>query len=321
MRTHSHAALITAITQLSAHDGPGLRTTLFFKGCSLQCQWCHNPETIHLFPQLEWDSTLCIGCRICTTTCKNNALNFSENTNFPFNHAKCVYCFSCTRTCPSKALNVVGKKYTLPTIMDLIKKDEVLIKTMDGGITFSGGEPVLQAGFISELSRLLKKKNFHLALDTCGQAPLNNYKQVLPFIDLLLFDIKVFSSIKHREFTGYGNQRILSNLYNISGWVRNRELSTRIWIRTPLIPGMTASAKNISGIGNLLNEQFSDVVDRWELCSFNNMCKDKYKRLGIDWVLEQVPLMHEKQVAELLNHAKQTAPFVKQIVATGLTEK
>ncbi|MEG1544149.1 MAG: glycyl-radical enzyme activating protein [Tannerellaceae bacterium] len=312
-------ALITNVTSLSSHDGPGLRTTVFFKGCSLKCRWCHNPETIRQEPELEWNRRLCIGCFTCNSRCNSRAI--SAQANYLIDKKQCVQCFTCVESCPSEALKVIGRSYSLEALEALIVKDEKLIKTMHGGVTFSGGEPALQSEFVAMLAQRLKSKGLHLALDTSGQAPWKNYEQLLPVIDLLLFDLKEMNPTKHAEFTGTDNRLIHENILRIAEYIRTHQLATRIWIRTPLIPQMTAFQENIAAVGLFINTYLSDCVDKWELCSFNNLCGDKYDRLGVRWELEKVSLLSESEMNELLVRAKQSASSIKQVTASGLNRK
>lgn len=321
MQEKEPVATIVRIASLCSHDGPGLRTTLFFKGCTLHCRWCHNPETIHPFPELKWTSRECIGCRECEEICNNGAIDFSRQRDYLIEKDRCVRCFSCVEHCPSQALRIIGEEYSFRALSEQILKDEVLIKSMDGGVTFSGGEPALYPDFICRLAERLKERNLHLALDTCGQAPISAYIQMLPFLDLLLFDIKEIEPDKHAVFTGQDNRKIIDNLYIIAESIREKQLPTRIWIRTPLIPGMTASIENIYGIGRLINDSFSDLVDKWELCTFNNMCAGKYTSLGLNWPLATTSLLTEKEMKLMLDTAKRSAIEIKQITASGLTKK
>lgn len=321
MQERELAANLVKITPLSSHDGPGLRTTVFFKGCPLHCRWCHNPETIHPFPELKWTKRDCIGCRQCEKACKNGAIDFSLKREYVIDTDKCIRCFSCVEHCPSKALSIIGHKYSPQTLSACILKDEALLKSIDGGVTFSGGEPALYPDFITVLARKLKERDLHLALDTCGQVSSSAYERMLPFLDLLLFDIKEINPERHIAFTGKDNRRVIDNLHIIAGLIRKSRLHTRIWVRTPLIPGMTASVENIAGIGKLLNDSFSDLIDKWELCAFNNMCADKYTELGLNRSLATVPLLTNEEMAALLDTAKKSAGEIKQITASGLIKQ
>lgn len=314
-------AWLSHITSLSSHDGPGMRTTLFFKGCSLQCSWCHNPETIHSFPDLEWQSRTCIACRRCELACLTGAINFQSENGFPINQQTCTRCFNCVEHCPSGALKPNGTRYSVDQIVRKIEKEEKLLKKMGGGITFSGGEPALQADFIAEVARELKERHLHTALDTCGQAPISAYENLLPLMDLLLFDMKEFDSLKHKQFTGAGNEKIVANLFQIANHIREKRLSTQIWVRTPLIPGATATEENVAAIAHFLSDNFSDLVERWELCAFNNLCISKYRQLGREWKWAGTPLLNEADMAHFLSVAKKSAPHILFIKASGLTKK
>lgn len=311
-------ALITQIASLSSHDGPGVRTTLFFKGCSLRCLWCHNPETISSFPELVWQKRLCIGCKRCVEACLCKAADFSLHDVYPISKERCTHCGRCTEVCPSGALQVTGKQYTIQSLVNHISKEEGLIRAMHGGITFSGGEPALQAAFIKELASVLKERGLHTALDTCGQAPRAAYNLLLPYMDLLLFDIKEIDTGKHALFTGWGNEIILGNLLYIADRIRKEQLPVRLWIRTPLIPEMTATNENIAGIGSFISEHLADLVKKWELCAFNTMCTNKYEQQGVKWTLADKSLLSSDDMAVLLKTARQYAPDIDQVTSSGL---
>ena len=314
-------AVVSDIHSLSAHDGPGMRTTIFFKGCSLKCLWCHNPETIKPQPEIRWDNTKCLGCRICEEVCPMTAISFAEDDHYIINKEKCIACGICAEVCPSQALEIVGKEYTVEELFQRILKDERFIKSGGGGVTFSGGEPLLNTPFLKELSEKLKKHNFHLTLDTGGNVNPDYFEEILPYIDLILYDLKEIDNRRHKEFTGSNNEKIFNNLFHIRDIIKKQRLKTRIWIRTPLIPGMTDTEDNISGIGDLLSLEFADVIDKWELLGFNNMCSDKYRKLGFDWALGKVELLSLPKADNLLHTARKAAAGIGKVVFTGLTYK
>lgn len=313
-------SLITQISYLSFHDGPGVRTTVFFKGCLLKCSWCHNPETINPSVEMEWKSRLCIACMKCEDICPSSAIKVAGN-GYIIDKDRCSSCYKCVEACPSSALSLVAKEYTAEQLLDSILKDKELIQMLGGGVTFSGGEPALQAPFIRCLVDTLKREGLHIALDTSGQAPWSAYELLLPHIDLLLFDIKEIQSSKHKIFTGAGNEKILQNLLNIASYIRANNLPVRIWIRTPLIPDMTATLENIKEIGIFISENISDLTDKWELCTFNNLCVDKYRQLGLKWSLLDKSLLTEDLRQDLLSVALQTAHNIKMVTSTGLIKK
>jgi pyruvate formate lyase activating enzyme len=313
------SAIVTEIRSLSPHDGPGLRTTLYFKGCSLKCQWCHNPETIGSSPEIEWDSKSCIDCRICEAECPEKAIAFSEPQAYIIDKNKCTACGLCVESCPSKALKKIGQPYTVHQLVERIQKDDNFIKRSNGGVTFSGGEPALQYPFIAELALKLKAHDYHLALDTCGAATAKAYETLVPLMDLILFDLKEMDNARHRLFTGGSNVEIHKNLTLILKTIEQHNLCTEVWIRTPLIPGMTNTSENIQGIGELISTKKG--IQKWDLCTFNNLCVAKYRKLGQEWGLEHDELLSITDAANLLNLARQSVPEEVSVTLSGLTKK
>lgn len=297
-------ALILDIQRMSTEDGPGLRTTVFFKGCGLSCAWCHNPESIKNIIEVQWVETRCIGCRSCSNICKNGGLDFTES-GIKIDRAKCKSCLNCVNICPSGALEAKGKYCNLNDLYNEVIKDETYFKKSGGGVTASGGEALLQADFLGEFFKKLKEKGINTALDTAGFVNKESIEEVLPFTDLVLYDIKIFDSEKHKKYTGSGNKKILENLLYIAAYMRKKSVKG-LWIRTPVIPGSTADEENIIAIGNFIADNLLDVTERWELCAFNNLCRDKYKRLGIEWLYKDTDLMKKNQMENLENAAKTT---------------
>jgi len=313
------SAILTEIRSLSPHDGPGLRTTLYFKGCSLKCKWCHNPETIGSSPEIEWDEKICIDCRICEAECPEKAIAFSEPQAYIIDKNKCTVCGICVESCPSKALKKIGQSYTVNQLVERIQKDDNFIKRSNGGVTFSGGEPALQYPFIAELALKLKAHDYHIALDTCGAAPAKAYETLVPLMDLILFDLKEMDNTRHRLFTGGSNVEIHKNLALILKIIEHNNLSAEVWIRTPLIPGMTNTFENIQGIGELISTKKG--IQKWDLCTFNNLCVAKYRKLGQEWGLEHAELLSTTDAANLLHIARQSVPAEVSVTLSGLTKK
>ncbi len=314
-------ALVTDIHSLSAHDGPGMRTTVFFKGCSLRCAWCHNPETIRKEQEITWEAEKCLGCHACEMVCPVKAISFNRESNYIIDRESCIACELCVEVCPAEALKTAGEKYSVEELYERIVKDEPFIKGAGGGVTFSGGEPLLQVDFLKELAKKLKERSFHLALDTCGMVPPEHLQGMLPLTDLVLFDLKEMDSRKHKVFTGAGNERILRNLFVMRDYIRERNLKTEVWIRTPLIPGMTDTEENIYAIGDFLAQEFSGMISRWELLGFNNMCTTKYRKLGISWPLAEEELLPAGQTRYLLEVARKAGKGLKEISFSGLTRR
>lgn len=316
----ANSALILHLQRLSTEDGPGIRTTIFFKGCPLHCWWCHNPESIAFYPQVQWIETRCVGCETCLTACPNDVLSRMPSGEIVLNREKCQGCGSCVIACPSTALELLGQQVTLDDLEAELLKDQAYFAASDGGVTASGGEPTLQAPFVALLFQRLQAAGIHTALDTCGACPPKALEYILPHTDLVLYDLKLIDDAEHQRVTGQDNQRILSNLLKVAHWLRCGEIKARLWIRTPLIPGITDSDVNLNALGDFLHRNLDGVVDRWELCAFNNLCRDKYRRLGMLWRFDETPLMTQDMLDRCEASAKDSSFDPVRIEVTGATE-
>jgi pyruvate formate lyase activating enzyme len=290
------------LQRTSTEDGPGLRTTVFLKGCSLACSWCHNPEAMAAKPQLVWDRSKCIGSRECVDTCPEQALG-RVGSIIEIDHARCTACGDCVEHCPSGALETLGVRWTLDDLVAEVAKDRSYFEAYGGGVTVSGGEPALHARFVAPFLKRCRELGLHTAVDTCGMCSASALEALSPYTDLVLYDLKEIDSAKHLEFTGQANDRILSNLVELAARMRATKRPDELWIRTPLIPNATLSDENIHGIGSFIAKHLADVVTRWELCAFNNLASDKYERLGMNWKFTGMPL---SATAEL-EHAERIA--------------
>ncbi len=286
------------IQRMSSEDGPGLRVTAFLKGCSLACKWCHNPESISPRGEVEWMATRCLGCRTCESNCIPGSLKLTEQ-GMEINRKTCTGCFMCADLCPSGAMVLKGNKIDEKTLCKELLKDRAYFDK-EGGVTVSGGEPLLQAGVV-DLLRDLKNEGVSTAVDTCGLVSSEVLAKALEVTDIVLFDMKMIDSEDHIKWTGRGNEEIINNFKLVNIWANK---TGRLWVRTPVIPGATDSEENITAIGNFLGN--FDGVERWELCAFNNLCRDKYKRYGIDWMFQDSELMTEEKMEQLLACAKST---------------
>ena len=294
---------ILEIIRMSTEDGPGIRTTVFFKGCSLNCSWCHNPESISPKPQIQWLGTSCIGCGICVKTCKELALEKTEK-GIIINRSLCNGCGLCTEECPTTAIELLGKKWNVHDLACELVKDRAYFEPSFGGVTLSGGEAALQNDFCLSLLKELKESRIQTALDTCGQVSQAVLASLLPYVDILLYDIKEIDLERHRKFVGYGNEKILANAIFAANYKKTHVTPKTFWIRTPVIPGATDTAENIRGIGDFISTNLHGTVARWELCAFNNLCRDKYKRLGIEWSFANKELPERSLMEELAQIAR-----------------
>jgi pyruvate formate lyase activating enzyme len=311
---------VLEIQRMSTEDGPGLRTTVFLKGCSLKCKWCHNPESISKVPQIQWIGNRCIGCQTCLETCRQNSLAFSES-GLQIDRSCCEGCGECADACPSTALELMGTEWELEALIKEVIKDKAYFDKSNGGVTVSGGEPALQPMFVTAFLKGLKEKGIQTALDTCGLCSRSALEMILPHSTMVLFDLKEIDPAKHKEFTGGDLDKILDNLLLVRDTIRSHVHPKTLWIRTPIIPGTTDRHENILGIGRFLAENMGNVVDRWELCSFNNLCKDKYQRLGLKWDYENSELKSENELDALLSTARKSGINPDLVMWSGSTTR
>lgn len=307
--------IVLEIQRMSTEDGPGIRTTVFMKGCSLKCAWCHNPESISFKPRIQWIKTNCIGCGICIDLCRESALSF-HNKDIYIDREKCTNCGNCSDECPSGAIEIIGSKWTEDKLVEEILKDRAYFEKSSGGITISGGEPGLQADFVSLLLQRLKSEGVNTAFDTCGMFSEDSLIKILPFTNIVLFDLKEIDPVKHTQFTGSTNDLILNNLKFINNYIKDNIYPEVLWIRTPIIPDATDTEENISGIAEYLTSN-SIRFDRWELCSFNNLCNKKYERLGLKWNFENYGLFGAETMDKLLFMARKSSARPHNIIWTG----
>lgn len=301
--------LILNYQRMSTEDGPGLRTTLFVKGCPLKCRWCHNPESIYPRPQTEWLGVRCIGCGTCLEVCPKKALTATQN-GIVIDRDACVACGTCVEECPTGALEMKGKNVTPQEAFKELIKDEAYFGK-DGGVTLSGGEITMQSQEAVRLLKMLKERGIGTALDTCGLTTKENLDMLFPYVDVFLYDVKLIDSDRHKEFTGVGNEIILENF----DYLAKKTIGTgkRIWVRTPIIPGATDTDENVRGIARFIKGKY----ERWELCAFNNLCRDKYERLYQDWFYKKTELMTAERMEELVSIAK--AEGLTEVYGTGAT--
>lgn len=308
-RANKQKATVFSIQRFSTEDGPGIRTTVFFKGCPMTCVWCHNPEGIIAKPQTVWFSTKCIGCGTCEEVCKNSGLIHSES-GISIDRKKCLACGECVQECPSEALEIMGGKYDEKELAEIVLKDKTFYETSGGGLTCSGGEAMNYSRFLEKFLPLIQEQGIHIALDTCGSASKEKFDRVLPFVDLVLFDIKLMNPKKHLEYTGITLEKVLESARHI------KASGKPVWVRTPVIPGYTDSKENIAAIARFITEDLGGV-ERFDLLAFSNLCSGKYNQLDMKWELEGVPLMKEDELKVLKTVAVDHG--VSKVVTSGPT--
>lgn len=265
-------AIVFDIQKFSLHDGPGIRTTVFLKGCPLRCVWCHNPESWRAEPELLFTSAKCTGCRRCAEVCPAGVHTFAVDGRHKLDRAACVRCGKCVELCPAEALELCGRLLSVEEVMTEVRKDRVFYENSGGGMTLSGGEPMMRPEFTFILLDAAKKEGIHTALESCGFAPREEFERILPVTDLFLFDIKTMDEAKHLRLTGRDNRLILSNLEFLSG------AGAEIVLRCPLVPGLNDTFGELAGIGELAERL--PAVREIQLEPYHPLGVSKSERLG-----------------------------------------
>ena len=281
-------ARIFEIKRFAVHDGDGIRTTVFFKGCPLRCVWCHNPEGLEIKPQLGFYQHKCVHCGACVTACPQNAHTL-QGGKHTFDRSKCVGCGKCENACLNGALRLYGKEMTVDELLPLLLADREFYETTGGGVTLSGGECLLYAEFCAELLKRLKEEKIHTAVDTCGFVSKSAIDQVAPYTDVFLYDVKAFDEDVHIRCTGQSNKRILENLQYIDG------LGKAIEIRIPYVPQY--NQQEIQNIAEFLSK--CKHVKKVQVLSYHNYAGSKYDALEMENTLpKQLPSEEEVRTAQ-----------------------
>lgn len=275
------------IQRYSINDGPGIRTTIFFKGCPLSCLWCDNPESQSPFPQLLFYPSLCARCYQCAAVCPTQATTVGGDGAIQIDRDKCISCGKCTTVCSAEARVISGKLMKVEDVIEIVKKDSLFYRNSGGGVTASGGEPTSQPQFLKELLIRCHQCGFHTAMETCGYVPWETLEGFLEHVDLFLYDIKHMNPHRHKELTGVDNTLILENARRLAA--KKKQLI----IRFPLIPGYNDSIENLEATKRFVYEL---GVEKLDLVPYHQLGISKYQRLGWDYQLIQVLSYKEEDV-------------------------
>lgn len=289
------------IQKYSVHDGPGIRTVVFLKGCPLSCKWCSNPESQSFKPQLAYARNKCITvneCLRCGEICTAGALTQGEDDKISVAWESCTHCLACTEVCPAGALITYGEERDVKSVIDEVEKDATFYARSGGGLTLGGGEPFAQPEFALALLKEAKRRYIKTAVETCGQASTEVLLEGCKFINTLMFDIKSVNSEKHKEFTGVGCENILKNFRAI----RETFPKLKIRVRTPVIPGFNDTPEDIQAIVDFLKD---DDVE-YELLPYHRLGTQKYENTGVEYTLGDVALDNDlflslREVARQIN--------------------
>lgn len=273
------SGLVFNIQKYSLHDGPGIRTTVFLKGCPLCCAWCHNPESMRAAPEMFITDSRCIACGECRDACPL-AESVPGTGPLPARVPDCLQCGACTDACPTDARQMVGQKRTVADILSEVIADRVFYEQSGGGVTISGGEPLAQPGFLIALLRACRENELHTVLDTTGFGQQENLLAAAQYADLILYDLKTFDPVRHRRLTGRSNESILQNLKALNRVHRN------IWIRLPVVPGYNDDLLDLRQMAQFVAEL--QGVQQVSLLPFHRTGLHKWQRLGLSQPLDDV---------------------------------
>jgi len=302
------------IQRFSIHDGPGIRTTVFLKGCPLHCFWCHNPEGLNPRQEIQFFADRCILCGECVVLCEQGAHQIQDGLHI-YDRSRCVQCGRCIEACCAGAVEFTAKVMTAEDVLEEVLRDEAFYETSHGGITISGGEPLLQYDFTSHLLVLSKASGLHTALETTLYRKWTDIVPLLPLVDLFLIDLKLLGTDQHRAFTGVSNQRILANARKLAG------MDKPVIFHTPVIPNVNDNPDAITAIAQFVHElvqlregrlfDASDPGISLELLPFHRLAGGKYESLGLNYKARDFAPVPQEKLAALLQTANQCGILVK----------
>jgi pyruvate formate lyase activating enzyme len=291
-----HSGIVTDIQRFSIHDGPGIRSTVFLKGCNLRCFWCHNPEALAPRPELQLYPERCIGCGECVRACPNGAHRLSAEGIHEFVRGACHACGACAETCYAQALTLVGRRYTVDEVLAEIRRDRPFYETSGGGVTLSGGEPLLQFDFSYAILEQCRAEGISTAIETAAQFDWARVAAILPMTDLVMMDIKLIDAGRHLAATGAPNGRILANALALG------EQGQPLIVRTPVIPGVNDAPEDIAAIAGFVAQLPS--LQYYELLAFHPMAAAKYAGLGLDYAARALKAPSRERMETLAEVAR-----------------
>lgn len=286
----SQTGVVFNIQRYSVHDGPGIRTVVFLKGCPLRCKWCSNPESQSLHPDIMYNKAACARCGACVQACPTGCIHFTE-TGVLLDRDLCTKCGTCAAVCLFGGLRVVGRRMTVDDVIREVEKDRVFYDRSGGGLTLSGGEPTLQARFAAGLIEAARDRGLTVAIETCGHQDPETFLSLVERVDLVMYDLKIIDASLHRDATGVPNELILENV---------RLLAARdvpLTIRIPVIPGFTDSEANIAGIAKFVESLHA--VREVELVPYHRFGQHKYEMLGREYLLSDAAGITEERLKQL----------------------
>lgn len=280
VKLHEKEGKIFKIKRFSVHDGPGIRTSVFLKGCPLNCIWCHSPEGISPDISIWYNKNLCIACSQCVQSCPNDALELIMNAEpyIKIDRKLCNLTGECVKNCPSNAIQFTGSISTVSGIINEVEKDILYYETSGGGVTLTGGEPLYQPEFSAEILEACRKRQIHTAIETCLFCEKDAINRIIDFMDLFIVDMKLFDPIQHKYYTGKSNEIIKENFRYIAGFDKD------ILVRIPLIEDITNTDDNLNAIIKFVRDINNKIPI--EKISFNPLAENNYKKLGIPFLLK-----------------------------------
>lgn len=290
-------AYVSNIQKFCTHDGPGIRTNVFLKGCALRCRWCSNPENMQVYPQLMFYKNKCTGCGRCISRCAHEAITF-ENGSIVQNNDKCRNCGACTKACMNGARELNGELKSTDEVFEIVEKDRIFYEQSGGGVTFSGGEPFLQVDFVRDVAKKCKESGYNTAVETCGKFCLEPVLEIISLIDYVFFDIKIIDEKKHVEYCGMSNKKIHSNFESLL-------TETKVTPRIPIIPSVNDTPQDIDAFRSFF-ERYKSEISEIHILPYHNLGMGKYDALQEEYKLKDLKPPADEHMEKIKNELEKT---------------